>query len=88
MSRDFYPDSAGSYTSECDKDEVSQSSWSISNSTESDDVEEVNEVKLASCSELSMKVIYHCSVCRVCTDNPHIAGCPYHCFSYLLKQFP
>ena len=60
---------------------------------ETEEVEEVEEVEieedneLALYSDLSMKVIYHCSVCGICTDNPHIMGCPYYCFGALLQHY-
>ena len=81
MSKDFHPDSAGSYTSDCDRDDV------LNNDRSNAESEDIEDVKLPSCSDLSMTVIHHCSACKVCTDNPHIVGCPYSCLLYLLDNY-
>jgi rubrerythrin len=84
MDRDnrvFYPDSAELYSSECSRDDVLEYS---TNSVKSDETE---DEELTLYLDLSIDVTYHCSVCGVCTDDPHTIGCPYYCFWVLLKHY-
>ena len=92
-----YYDGSAESVSEQSGDNMLEDSWSISNSpdlVDSEDggeveklEEEVEDDELALYLDLCMKVMYHCSVCGMCTDNPHIIGCPYYCFGALLKHY-
>lgn len=95
-----YHDISAEYSPEQSGYNMLEDIWSISNSSESEELAETeygedvdSEIKVEGTketslySDLRMNVIYHCSICRMCTDNHHTIGCPYYCFDPLLKHY-